>query len=83
MGTQQKTAPADMAGIPELESDGQHDADMPDALEAMGTGIINAFTVERDTSLADGAGAPGSTDVGGLGRDERDGVTAARRQDRP
>ena len=56
---------------------------MPDALEAMGKGIINAFTVERDTSLADGAGAPGSTDVGGLGRDERDGVPPARRQDRP
>jgi hypothetical protein len=26
--------------------------------------IVNAFTVERDTSLADGAGAPGSTAAG-------------------
>jgi hypothetical protein len=26
--------------------------------------ILNAFTVERDTSLADGAGAPGSTAAG-------------------
>ena len=27
-------------------------------------GITNMFTVERDTSLADGAGAPGSTGFG-------------------
>jgi hypothetical protein len=27
-------------------------------------GIVNAFTVKRDTSLADGAGAPGSTAAG-------------------
>jgi hypothetical protein len=26
--------------------------------------ILNAFTVKRDTSLADGAGAPGSTAAG-------------------
>jgi hypothetical protein len=26
--------------------------------------IVNAFTVERETSLADGAGAPGSTSAG-------------------
>ena len=26
--------------------------------------ILNAFTVERNTSLADGAGAPGSTAAG-------------------
>jgi len=26
--------------------------------------ILNAFTVRRDTSLADGAGAPGSTAAG-------------------
>ena len=26
--------------------------------------IVNAFTVERDTNLADGAGAPGSTAAG-------------------
>lgn len=82
MAPQQKTPRVDTTGIPELESDGGHDTDTPDALEEMGKGIINAFTVERDTSLADGAGAPGSTDVGGLGRDERDGVTPPRRQDR-
>ncbi len=32
-------------------------------------GITNMFTVERDTSLADGAGAPGSTGLGNY--DER------------
>jgi hypothetical protein len=32
-------------------------------------GITNMFTVERDTSLADGAGAPGSTGFGNY--DER------------
>ena len=26
--------------------------------------VLNAFTVERDTGLADGAGAPGSTAAG-------------------
>jgi hypothetical protein len=26
--------------------------------------VVNAFTVERETSLADGAGAPGSTSAG-------------------
>jgi len=35
--------------------------------------ILNAFTVERDTSLGDGAGAPGSTAAG----DNRAGMPAA------
>ena len=35
--------------------------------------ILNAFTVKRDTSLADGAGAPGSTAAG----DNRAGLPAA------
>lgn len=38
----------------------------------MAKGIVNLFTVERDTSLADGAGAPGSTSVGGDTHVERD-----------
>jgi hypothetical protein len=45
--------------------------DLSETIEEMGKGIVNTFTVERDTSLADGAGAPGSTAVGGL-RDEDD-----------
>jgi len=36
----------------------------------VGKGIVNTFTVERDTSLADGAGAPGSTDVGGMAKEQ-------------
>jgi hypothetical protein len=60
-----------MSAIPELDHETRRH-DVIDALDEMGKGIINAFTVERDTSLADGAGAPGSTDVGGLARDERD-----------
>jgi len=30
-------------------------------------GITNMFTVKRDTSLADGAGAPGTTGLGNYG----------------
>jgi hypothetical protein len=37
--------------------------------------ILNAFTVERDTGLADGAGAPGSTAAG----DNRAGLPEADR----
>lgn len=40
------------------------------AAEAAGRGVVNLFTVERDTSLADGAGAPGSTSVGGMRRED-------------
>ena len=57
-------------GIPEFDST-RHD-DVSDAMEETAKGVVNTFTVERDTSLADGAGAPGSTDVGGFGRDEAD-----------
>ena len=35
-----------------------------DTLERIERGIGNAFTVKRDTGLADGAGAPGSTAAG-------------------
>jgi hypothetical protein len=36
-----------------------------DSLKETARDVVNTFTVERDTSLADGAGAPGSTNVGG------------------
>ena len=35
-----------------------------DAADEIVRDIVNAFTVERDTNLADGAGAPGSTAAG-------------------
>jgi hypothetical protein len=58
----------DESGIPEFEP---HRPDEPsDAFEEVGKGIVNTFTVDRETSLADGAGAPGSTDVGGMTKGE-------------
>jgi hypothetical protein len=42
------------------------DRDLSDTVEEVGSNLVNMFTVERDTSLAEGAGAPGSTDVGGM-----------------
>jgi hypothetical protein len=71
MGPQQNRRRDDLSGIPELHEETRRH-DVVDAIDEMGKGVINAFTVERDTSLADGAGAPGSTDVGGLAREERD-----------
>jgi hypothetical protein len=47
----------------------QQKGDSSDTLEEMGRDIAHAFTIERDTSLAEGAGAPGSTYVGGTGRE--------------
>ena len=35
-----------------------------DAVLEIERDVLNAFTVERDTNLADGAGAPGSTAAG-------------------
>lgn len=72
MGAEQRRTRPDMSGIPELQSDTHHEHGLAETLEQMGRGVINAFTVERDTSLAEGAGAPGSTDVGGLARDDSD-----------
>jgi hypothetical protein len=48
-----------------------------DVGKEMGKDVVNTFTVERDTSLADGAGAPGSTSVGGSASDERGSSTPA------
>lgn len=69
MGTGQDNKPkTDESGIPEFDS--PHRGDGGDALHEVGKGIVNTFTVERDTSLADGAGAPGSTDVGGMAKEQ-------------
>lgn len=78
MGAQQNGRRPDMSAIPELEPEPQRHHDIEDAIEEIGRGIVNAFTVERDTSLAEGAGAPGSTDVGGFARDEREDEAAPR-----
>jgi hypothetical protein len=64
---QDNKARTDESGIPEFDSPRTGDGE--DALREAGKGIVNAFTVERDTSLADGAGAPGSTDVGGMAKE--------------
>jgi hypothetical protein len=48
-------------------TDKTHDPDHPTLAERarrIEREILNAFTVKRDTSLADGAGAPGSTAAG-------------------
>ena len=60
----------DDSGIPEFE---ERDTARSGAAEQIGRNIANTFTVDRDTSLADGAGAPGSTAVGGMTRDEANG----------
>ena len=70
MRTGQHDSPhPDESGIPEFEPPRRPDH-TPDAIEEVGKGIVNTFTVDRDTSLADGAGAPGSTAVGGMTKDE-------------
>jgi hypothetical protein len=59
----------DNTGVPEFE---RNQPGPEDDIERMGRNVVNAFTVERDTDLADGAGAPGGTDVGGSkSRDRR------------
>ena len=63
------TIGSDDQAIPELE---QNRPGITDDVQRVGRNVVNTFTVERDTGLADGAGAPGSTDVGGTARDERD-----------
>jgi hypothetical protein len=69
MRTGQHNSPhPDESGIPEFESP-QHAPGVADSLDEMGKGIVNAFTIDRDTNLADGAGAPGSTDVGGMAKE--------------
>jgi hypothetical protein len=54
-----KKVGTDDSGVPEF------DAPPPqNQVETIERDIVNAFTVERDTSLADGAGAPGTTGLG-------------------
>jgi hypothetical protein len=81
MGAQQKNGRRDMSGIPELDDDHRRH-DVNDMIEEIGRDILNAFTVERDTSLADGAGAPGSTNVGGFARGDREDETPSSPRDR-
>ena len=52
------------------EQEPDHDAESTDQVQR---NILNAFVVERETGLADGAGAPGSTAVG----DDRAGIAEA------
>jgi hypothetical protein len=60
---QGKILGSDDNAIPELD-DGSHPT-FSERIRRIERNIANAFTVERDTSLAEGAGAPGSTSVGG------------------
>jgi hypothetical protein len=69
METRRDKIPAnDNSGIPELD-DAAHPT-IGGRVRRIERNIVNAFTVERDTSLAEGAGPPGSTEVGGQ-RQER------------
>lgn len=61
----------DEAPIPELDAN-------ESTAERITENVVNTFTTERDTSLADGAGAPGSTAVGGSRRDYDDDTTGSR-----
>jgi hypothetical protein len=47
--------------------------DIEEKVEQIERGVLNAFRVKRNTGLADGAGAPGSTAAG----DERAGLPDA------
>jgi len=47
--------------------------EIEDKAERLERGVVNAFRVKRNTGLADGAGAPGSTAAG----DNRAGVPDA------
>ena len=58
----------DNSAIPELDV---NKPGIADDVQRVGANVVNMFTVKRDTRLAEGAGAPGSTEVGGL-RDEDD-----------
>ena len=50
------------------------DLDTDNAGEQATEDVLNAFTVDRDTGLADGAGAPGSTSDGRPVHRRRDGA---------
>jgi hypothetical protein len=57
-----KTIGTDAAAIPELEDPTR--PSLQERIKRIERGIYNALTIKRDTSLADGAGAPGTTGTG-------------------
>lgn len=79
MRQHERTKPRDAgrSGIPELDDDR---SEFVEAVDEAVEGIAHTFTVERDTSLADGAGAPGSTAVGGLNPDDAEADDHSRRR---
>jgi len=66
---QDKVIGTNDSAIPELDDPSR--PSFSERIRRIERGIANMFTVERDTSLADGAGAPGSTGLGHY--DERNG----------
>jgi hypothetical protein len=58
---QSKIIGEDASAIPELDPSRPT---FQERLRRIEVGIKNMYTVERDTSLADGAGAPGTTGLG-------------------
>jgi hypothetical protein len=59
---QDKTVESSDSGIPEFEDPTR--PSLQERVKRIERGITNALTIERDTSLADGAGAPGTTGLG-------------------
>ena len=74
MADPRKPIGSDDSAIPELD---RNRPGITDDVQRMGANVVNMFSVERDTALADGAGTPGSTEVGGL-RDDDDRRSEAR-----
>jgi len=63
MGTKQdQTIGRGDSGIPEFENPTQ--PTLQEKVEQIERNIAETFLIERDTSLADGAGAPGTTGLG-------------------
>jgi hypothetical protein len=60
--TDKRTIGVDDSGIPEFEDPTR--PSIQERVRRIERGIANALTIERDTSLADGAGAPGTTGFG-------------------
>jgi hypothetical protein len=61
-GTIKRIVGDDDSGIPEFEDPTR--PSFQERVRRIERGIINALTIKRDTSLADGAGAPGTTGFG-------------------
>lgn len=67
--TLDKTIGTDNSAIPEFDDPTR--PSLQERVRRIERGIFNALTIERDTSLADGAGAPGTTGYGHYDRNRK------------